>query len=89
MGNEGAYAYHVGMKMLQKEHVLCQVPRLLKRRTNHKPGSCLEADGLQVKEAGLPVGGAHLRRVELCVVAGIEGLVAQKIPVCPGIKEGW
>ena len=56
VGNEGAYAYHVGMKLLQKEHVLCQVPRLLKRRTNHKPGSCLEADGLQVKEAGLPDG---------------------------------
>ena len=57
------------------------IPRL-DSLTVHGWMSRLVAERLEQKTAAI------MRRVELCVVAGIEGLVAQKIPVCPGIKKG-
>lgn len=88
VGDEGADAYHVGPELLEKEHILGQMPGLLEGGAHHEAGPHLVADGLQVQETGLPVRGAQRRRMELCVVVAAAGLMAQQVAVRSGVKKG-
>ena len=56
MGNKGANAHHLGLKVLHEAHIRRQGFRALTRSTHHNAASGLEADFLQVFQATQTIG---------------------------------
>ena len=59
----------------------------LVRRADHKSGSGLIADFLQIIQTALPVGGGQCRWMQFAIVGGIICFVPQKITIRPSIKK--
>ena len=78
---------HMWIQLLDKQHIFCEMLGSLVRRADHKSGSGLIADFLQIIQTALPVGGGQCRWMQFAIVDGIICFVPQKITIRPSIKK--
>ena len=77
----------MGPKLLEETQIPHQVLQRLVGRAHHEPRPHLVAQLFQLPQALQAVGQGELRRVELLVVAGGGRLVAEQVPVGPGLFQ--
>ena len=86
-GDEGSYAAHLGFEVADEVQVLEQGGVGLAGRAHHKARAHLVADVAEVAQTLHPMLPAHLGGVEVRVVVGVGGLVAQQVAVGAGVEE--
>ncbi len=85
--HEGAYAYHMGFQLPDKEHVVCEVFRGLARGAYHKASPGLETDFFEIVQALLAAAGRESGGVQMAVMNLIRRFMAQEVAVGAGLEE--
>ena len=89
MRQERTDADHLGAEFLDEDKVFHQMVDGLSRTAHHDAGSHLVADALQVVQAAQPVVEGEGCRMQLAVVVGVVGFVAQQVAVGTCAEEAF